>query len=103
MNKCFNEYPVYRNRRYVSSYSRRTRSRSTACDLYERALSVCESIVAFFENSLVRLAIRIVALSAAFIGFFMLVAAAEAGSIGFATGVLSALGVVAASAFVLRI
>lgn len=103
MNKCFDEFPVYRNRRYVSSCSRRARRHDARRGLYERALDICEVIVAFFESPLVRLAIRIASLTVAAVGFLLLVAAAEAGSVGFASGILSALGIVAAAALALRI
>ena len=106
MNKCFNEFPVcrteYRNRRYVASYSRRTRSRSAFSILAERLLALCMGIVDIFENSAARVAVKIVSLTALFVGFFLL-AAIEGGSIGFVRAVLSAFGLVGGFAVAIRI
>ena len=107
MNKCFNEFPVcrteYRNRRYVASYSRRTRSRSAFSILAERLLALCMGIVDIFENSAARVAVKIASLTALFVGFFLLVAAIEGGSIGFIRAVLSAFGLVGGFALAIRI
>ncbi len=82
MNKCFNDLPQYKNRRYVASYSRRTRSRSKLELFIERLLMICEAIVEGFETSTARVVLKIGMLSVMFAAFFVFVAAIEAGSIG---------------------
>lgn len=64
MNKCFNDFPQYKNRRYVTSYPCRTRSRGIVRPLIERALDICEKIVEVFERSTVRLILKIFSLTA---------------------------------------
>lgn len=60
-------------------------------------------IVDIFENSAARVAVKIVSLTALFVGFFLLVAAIEGGSIGFVRAVLSAFGLVGGFAVAIRI
>ena len=103
MNKCFNEFTLHNSRRYVSSYYNADREDSALGSIRERALGVCENIVGFFERPTVRLVVRLASLTAAAVGFLMLVAAVEAGSVGLASGVCSALGIVAATALAMRI
>ncbi len=103
MNKCFNEFTLNDRRRYVSPYYDGERETDTFGSIRERALDVCENIVAFFERPTVRLAVRLASLTAAAVGFLLLVAAVEAGSVGLASGVCSALAIVAATALAMRI
>lgn len=103
MNKCFNDFPQYKNRKYVSSYSRRTRAGRSCAAPAERILSICAGIASAFEASAVQIIGRIAALVALFVGLFFLIAAIGAGSIGVWHAVLIMLGLAAGLAAVLRI
>ncbi len=59
MNAVFNnQLPVYKNRREVSSYSRRTRSRNAFAELYDSLINICDicagAICSFFALFAVR-------------------------------------------------
>lgn len=82
MNKCFNDFPQYKNRRYVASYSRRTRTRSKLATIIERLLLICEAFIESFEASSARVILKIAMISVMFAAFFIFVAAIEAGSLG---------------------
>lgn len=84
MNKCFNDFPQYKNRRYVASYSRRTRSRSKFESIIERLLLICEAMIDVFETSNARVIVKIAMISVMFAAFFIFVAAIEAGTLGLA-------------------
>ena len=103
MNKCFNDFPRYKNRRYITSYPCRTRSRGAVRPLIERALDICENIVEVFERPTVELILKIFSLTALFIGFFFLVAAIEAGSVSFFRALFSSVGLVAGFAVAMRL
>ena len=84
MNKCFNDFPQYKNRRYVASYSRRTRSRSKFESIIERLLLICEAMIDVFETSNARVIVKIAMISVMFAAFFIFVAAIGAGTLGLA-------------------
>ncbi len=103
MNKCFNDFPRYKNRRYITSYPCRTRSRGAVRPLIERAPDICENIVEVFERPTVKLILKIFSLTALFIGFFFLVAAIEAGSVSFFRALFSLVGLGAGFAVAMRL
>lgn len=103
MNKCFNDFPRYKNRRYITSYPCGTRSRGAVRPLIERTLDICENIVEVFERPTVKLILKIFSLTALFIGFFFLVAAIEAGSVSFFRALFSSVGLVAGFAVAMRL
>ncbi len=106
MNRCINEYneylnPIYRNRRYVASYSRRTRSTRAMRTPVELLRTLICMLATLFDNVLFRAVIKIATFTVAGLGFLFLVAAIDGGMLGLGGGIAISAAVMSSGALAL--
>lgn len=104
MNRCFDNYPEYKCRSAVASYSRRTRTGGIRRQsVYDTLIALCCAVLAFLENDSVRTVFRIAVSCAAMVSFALLISAVDTGALGFGAAFLASVGIVAGCGLAFKI